>query len=529
MAARKKIKRLAVAAGSLLMVALCALVLPVRVALAEDELDRSLLVVQPMSATNPTIGDVYSQVLLTKTQAASAAAYGKSILADTVYIQEQMKAVQQAVVDESRKIQLPQHTSTRTAITTAQGVAQKAVDEATKAYAQALANTTKLNESSARETDTQTKAGNAARDAGLALAAAQAVKDVVDGLKTDSTTLKSRTSTLVSDTATLKSRLDAARAEIDKSVASGTESLERLDSVISALSTVGSAAVGAWEAAGRTEGVALSALEASQLTRQAVLATAQVQQASLAQLSAQVAANAFPESAVTALDDIAAEYRRDECKEVTRVEDIGNSDPSTWSCGVSRLHQLEQIEAAKEQYVEIVKEVKRRALEDAAERAAEGRAEAQRQADREIQEQIREKLAGIARQGVEDAQAWGEALDGIGRLLEAIRDKLGNGEDPGIGDADGTIPGAGKVGDWLGVGQCLAPAAPEEASLCGFGPTISVFGHDVKPLSYCGDTSGFGAMKPLLGAVLVVGAIWVCGRWLLAALGVNSPDSGARA
>lgn len=138
------------------------------------------------------------------------------------------------------------------------------------------------------------------------------------------------------------------------------------------------------------------------------------------------------------------------------------------------------------------------------------------------------------RQAIEDGirevvQGLGDRIDVIQQgVKSAIEDVKESFEQWFAGDA--TIEwdaGPGELRNlrgWTGAPSCLVPPV-DDPSMCGFGPTIMLGDLAFQPLSYCGDLSMFALWKRIFSAVIVISATWLGARWIIASLGIATPES----
>lgn len=141
-------------------------------------------------------------------------------------------------------------------------------------------------------------------------------------------------------------------------------------------------------------------------------------------------------------------------------------------------------------------------------------------------EQLVRDLKGIAEEQIgatqEAAAAAVAAGQAVVQQMQADRAEDASSSMTWRGASGAGLP---RLGAWTGSVSCLAVRPPSVASMCGAGPSFDL-GHGVviKPLSVCSDTSVITQWKPLIGAVMVISAVWLAARWLFAALGVAAPN-----
>lgn len=90
---------------------------------------------------------------------------------------------------------------------------------------------------------------------------------------------------------------------------------------------------------------------------------------------------------------------------------------------------------------------------------------------------------------------------------------------PGDHGQDDSLP---RLKDWQDVGSCWAVSGGGSGP-CGWGPSWTFKGVEMRPLGWCGDMSWSSTFKNVVGAVIVVGSALLALRWLIASLGVATP------
>ncbi len=109
---------------------------------------------------------------------------------------------------------------------------------------------------------------------------------------------------------------------------------------------------------------------------------------------------------------------------------------------------------------------------------------------------------------------------------------IGGGDVPG--GLQGAAPGDGKamprLQRWVdamgGVRDALAISGGAE---CGGGPTINLPGAvSWRPLSWCGGEVGWGSVRTILAAMVIIAALWLGVRMLLASISLDVPGGGDR-
>ncbi len=62
---------------------------------------------------------------------------------------------------------------------------------------------------------------------------------------------------------------------------------------------------------------------------------------------------------------------------------------------------------------------------------------------------------------------------------------------------------------------------------CGGGPTINLPGAvSWRPLSWCGGDVGWGSVRTILAAMVIIAALWLGVRMLLASISLDVPGGG---
>lgn len=150
---------------------------------------------------------------------------------------------------------------------------------------------------------------------------------------------------------------------------------------------------------------------------------------------------------------------------------------------------------------------------------------------KDVQDETKNGLKTVGDKVTELGDKFGELIDELKGLRQDVQDQGPNAPAPGDGGQPGTLPGAssgfgggtrGKLQQWQDVAFCTLPSpsascsAPFTIQLGGGLPAFTPIPAGCAPWE--------AKLRAILGAVLLIGAVFLALRWIVAALGVSSPE-----